>query len=174
MPAKPAPASSTTARCVFRTEPTMVSVSIGPQRPRVDDLDGDAVLGELLGDLEGAVHHAHVGDHGDVGALAADDGLAERDQEVGILRHLALDGVERLRLDEDDRVVVADGRLQEALGIGGCRGPHDLEPGHVVEVRLHALRVLGRELGRRARRARGRRAGYCTARPTCRASWPPS
>ena len=95
------------------------------------------------------------------------DRLAERDQEVRILRHLALDRVERLGLDEDHRVVVADGRLQQALGVGGRRGPHHLEPGHVVEVRLHRLRVLGGELGGRPARARGSRAGYCTGRPTC-------
>src|SRR4030095_10381705 len=39
------------------------------QRAWSDDLDRDAVLGQLLGRLQRAVHHAHVGDDGDVGAL---------------------------------------------------------------------------------------------------------
>src|SRR5439155_2606040 len=37
------------------------------QRARIDDLHGDAVLLQLLGRLHRAVHHAHVGDDGDVG-----------------------------------------------------------------------------------------------------------
>ena len=130
-PAKPAPASSTTARCVFRTEPMMVLGVERPEGARVDDLDRDALLGELLGDLERPVEHAHVGDDRDVGALATDHRLAERDQEVRIVRHLALHGVERLALDEDDRIVVADGGLEQALGVGRRRRPHHLEPGHV-------------------------------------------
>src|SRR5215813_2204802 len=118
------------------------------QRARVDDLDRDAVLRELFRRLHGAVHHAHVRDDGDVGALAAHDGLAEGNQEVGVLRDFAFDVVERLGLDEDHRVVVADRRLQQSLGVHRRGRPHDLEAGHVIEVHLHRLRVLRGELVR--------------------------
>src|SRR5438552_12192710 len=122
------------------------------KRPRVHDLHRDALFRQLLRGLHRAIHHAHVGDDGDVGALAPHDRLAEGNGEVRVLRHLALHVVEGLGLDEDDRIVVADGRLQQALGVHRRGGAHDLQPRHVVEVHLHRLRVLRGELVRGAAR----------------------
>src|SRR5216117_3747752 len=76
--------------------------------------------------------------------------LAQRDHELGIVRHLALHVVERLGLDEDHRVVVADRSFQQALGVHRRGGADDFEPRHVVEVHLHRLRVLRGELVRGA------------------------
>ena len=45
-----------------------------------------------------------------------------------------------------DRVVVADGRLEQALGVGRRRGHGDQQPGHVQEEGLEAVRVRGPEL----------------------------
>ena len=56
-------------------------------------------------------------------ALALHVGLADRDEEVGVLGHLLLDPpVDPLVLEEHARVVVADRRLQQALRVGRERG----------------------------------------------------
>src|SRR4051812_13335389 len=47
------------------------------QAAQVDDLGGDALAGEPLGDLGGDVRHPGVGDDRDVGALAGDGGPAD-------------------------------------------------------------------------------------------------
>ncbi len=44
-------------------------------------------------------------------------------------------------LDEDDGVLVADRRLQQALGVGGRGGHGDEQAGDVQEQRLQAVRV---------------------------------
>ncbi len=54
-------------------------------------------------------------------------------------------------LEEDHRVVVPDGRGEQALGVvGGRRGDHD-QAGDVREPRLEALRMLRGEAHARAR-----------------------
>ena len=111
------------------------------ERPRVDDLDRDAVLLRLLRRLQRLVDEAPGRDDRDVRALAVDARLAERDR-LELLGHLALDRVERPVLEEDDRVVVVDRRPEEAADVLGRRREDDLEPGHVDEPRLELLRVL--------------------------------
>ena len=49
--------------------------------------------------------------------------------------------VEALGLEEDHRVLVLDGADQQALGIVGIRGHHDLDAADVREDALGALRV---------------------------------
>ena len=58
--------------------------------------------------------------------------------------------VEHLVLEEDHRVVVADGLDEQALGVVGRRGHDDLQPRDVGEDRVQRLRVLrGRADARR-------------------------
>ena len=73
--------------------------------------------------------------------------------EVVVVGDLALHVVEHLALDEDDRVVVADRGLEQALGVGGRGGRHDLQAGDVRVRRFERLRVLRGQLQRRARRS---------------------
>jgi len=68
--------------------------------------------------------------------------LPQRNQ-VFLLGHLAGRLVEHLVLDEQDGVVVADGRLQQALGVVGRRGHDDEDARRVAEPRLQALAVVG-------------------------------
>src|SRR5438309_58293 len=86
------------------------------QGSRIDHLDRQTLRVQLGGDLHRAVHHAHIGDDRHVPSLPAHDRLAEGNREVWVVGNLALDRVERLGLDEDHRVIVADRRLQEPLG----------------------------------------------------------
>jgi hypothetical protein len=82
-----------------------------PERARIDDLSVDVVLvRELFSRLSGGYGHARHADDGHIVALASDGGLAEA-HRVAVLGHLAALAVEGLVLDEDDGVVVADGRL---------------------------------------------------------------
>ncbi len=61
--------------------------------------------------------------------------------------------VQRLVLDEHDRVRIGDRARQQARRVGRAGRHHDLQPGDVREPRLEALRVL------RARRAAGAALG---------------
>ena len=79
-------------------------------------------------------------------------GLAEGDEKFRVVRHLPLAVVEQFVLQEDDRVVVADGALQEPLGVGrGGRVGH-VHAGAVHEVGFQRLGVLGRQLAAAAAR----------------------
>ncbi len=58
------------------------------------------------------------------------------------LRDLALRPVETAMFDEDDRVIVADGGFEHALGVARIGRHDDFEPGDVGEPRFEALRVV--------------------------------
>ena len=90
------------------------------ERARVDHLGLDALRGEPLGRAERAVDRPARGDDRHVAALAPDRGLAERD-EVLAVGHLAVLEREQVVVQVDDRVVVADRRRHQALGVGGRR-----------------------------------------------------
>ena len=47
--------------------------------------------------------------------------------------------IQPLRLEEDHGVLARERGQQQALGVGGGRGNHDLEPGRVAEIRLGTL-----------------------------------
>ena len=101
---------------VFLTLSMMVSVSSGPQGAKVDDLDFDAFACQDFRSLERAMHHDRGGDDRNIAAFAPDRGLADR-HAIGFLRHLALHLVEKLVLENHDRIGIIDGRKQQALGI---------------------------------------------------------
>ena len=94
------------------------------ERPQVDDLDADAVVGDPVGRLERVVRHQPVGDDRDLRARVGDLGLAERDRVVGVGDVAADRAVHLLVLEEQHRVVVADRRAQQAAGVVR-RGRHD-------------------------------------------------
>ena len=74
----------------------------------------------------------------------ADHGVAELD-DVLALGHVALHSVERLVLEDEDGVVRADRRSEQALGVGRRRRHDDADARRVHEVGLGALAVLGPE-----------------------------
>ena len=113
------------------------------QRPDVDDLDRDAFLVKLFGDLQALVHAGRVGDQGDVAAFPDHLGHPERDRIHGDRAGGLEPPVEVLVLQVQRRVVVPDRRDQQPGSIFRRPRHHDLDAGHVREVALHALRVAG-------------------------------
>ncbi len=101
---------------------------------RIDDLGLDALLRELLGRSERAVHHPAGGDDREIPARAAHRRLSEGHQVLAV-RHLTVLEREHVVVQVDDRVVVAYGRGHQALGVGG-RGRHD----HLQARRAHEHR----------------------------------
>ena len=100
-----------------RTDARIVSVSSGSSvRGSMTSTEMPSSL-EPLGRLERAVDEPPDGDDRHVGALATRVGDAERQDEVALDRHLAARRQQPERLDEQHRVVVADRRLQQALGV---------------------------------------------------------
>src|SRR3954469_7197659 len=111
-------------------------------RPQVDDLDGYAASGEGVRRLQRLMHHRAVGDDRDVVAGPLDRRGADRDELLWILRDVLLDpAIQRLVLEEQARVVVADRGLQQPLRVRRERGAHDLDPTGVREPRLRVHRV---------------------------------
>ena len=113
----------------------------GHQRPGVDDLGGDAVLGQLVGGLQGPADVEEVGNDGHVRALLLHVGLAEGDHELRVVGDLALGDVEGLVLEETDRVVIPDGGAEEARRLGGGRGTGNFQARNVHEDALQGLGV---------------------------------
>src|SRR6187551_3177693 len=111
------------------------------QRPEVEDLDGDAVLGQLGGGLVRRVDHRTPGDHRHVVALAVDSRLPER-RRVAIVRHFAADpAIEVLVLEEEHGIGILDGRREQPLRVLGGGGTDHLEARDVREARLGVLRM---------------------------------
>jgi len=93
---------------------------VGGEAAEVDDFGVDAGLAvELLRGLEGAGNDGAVGDKGEVLAGTDDLGFAERDAVLGAGIDGAAEGfaVEPLVLEEDDRIVAADGRTMRTPGV---------------------------------------------------------
>ena len=104
-------------------------------------------------------------DDRDVAALAQRSRASPIGTGPRSVGHLLRAEVERLVLDEDDRVRVGDRAREQPRRVGGAARHHDLQPGHVRQPALEALRVLrpaalpGAALRpqRRAARSAGRR-----------------
>mmetsp|Transcript_1363 Transcript_1363/g.3497 ORF Transcript_1363/g.3497 Transcript_1363/m.3497 type:complete len:405 (-) Transcript_1363:77-1291(-) len=125
----------------------------GPEGAEVEHFAGDALGGEDVGGLHAEADHLGEGHEGDVRALALDLGLADVEDVVlalGLVAERKGDAVEEFVLEEDDGVRVADGGLEETLGVLGVPGRDDLEARALREPRRVALRVLGRGPGGRA------------------------
>src|SRR3989442_740717 len=112
-------------------------------REQVDHLGLDPVLGlEHVGRLPGDPQHSAVRDEREIDSLADDPRAADR-EGLGILGNLLLRGlVERLRLEKDYRVGVADRAREERTRRPRPRRDHHLEAGHVRVELLLGLRVV--------------------------------
>src|SRR5437588_920448 len=115
------------------------------QRPHIDHFGADAPLLELGGGVHGDDQHPRMRADGDVVAGSLDVVLVQRHQMLTV-GHLALDGVGTFVLHEHHRIVVANRRLQHALGVGGSARGNVFQPGNVGIQVLIAVRVLGTQL----------------------------
>ena len=93
--------------------------------------------------------HARIGDDCHVATLALDIGHSVGD-DIILFGHVSLNPVEHLVLDEHNRVVVADGSLEQSLGIVGSAGHDDIDAGKVGPQRLETLGVVGSDAPPRA------------------------
>ena len=96
---------------------------------------------QLVSRLEAIVNQRPPGDKSNVVAFALDVGDAEGN-EIIAFRHRPFHAVKPLRFDEEDRVVVADGRLEHALGIAGRRRINHVKTGDVTKNGFERLRML--------------------------------
>ena len=89
------------------------------QGAQIDHLGLDALLRQLLGGL--AARACTMREKAVIVTCspgARDPRLADRHDEIGVVRHREALAVEQLVLEEDHRVRVADRRFQQALVIG--------------------------------------------------------
>ena len=97
------------------------------QAAQVEHADRVALLGGALGGALGDDHRGAVGDDDEVGPLAHDARLAQRDRVV-LLGDLVLDQpVAAQRLAEEHRIGIADRLGQHPLGVARGRGHDDLQ-----------------------------------------------
>ena len=99
---------------------------------QVDDLGADPLLRQFIGSLKRKADHAGVSNQRHVRAGALHSGLANRENVVVEVRHREARSVKQFMLQEDDRVRVAYGGLEQAFGISGIVRGDDLEAGHMA------------------------------------------
>src|ERR1700674_1791310 len=117
----------------------------GADGTEVDPLDVDVLLLELFGRFVGQHGHPRHAHDTQVGAGAADCGLAEGDRVIAVGHHAA-DVVQAHGLQEHHRVVGPDRGLEHPLGVlGGGRRHHQQARDQAVQD-LETVRVLRRQL----------------------------
>ncbi len=119
------------------------------ERPKVYDFCVDPVPFKVGGGLQRQQQHFRVRRDGDVLAFPFDFRLSDRDRKFSFL-HVAFGSIEQLGFDEDDRVVVANGRFQQPFGILRSSRGNDFQAGHMAEPGFQALGMLGGQLVGRA------------------------
>src|ERR1035441_6810814 len=85
--------------------------------PRVDHLHLETLSGEYLGRSEATIDHESGCHHCQRVAAPTNCGLSERNQQLGILGYVALHPIQPLVFEEDDRIRVADGSLQQTFSV---------------------------------------------------------
>ena len=119
-----------TQRLVLRTDFVMVSTSRGESETRVDDLALDSLFRQSLRRLQTMTHLVADSHDGGVRARALHVGHADGRGVIAIGHGLfRLLRVEQPVLDEHDRVVVANGGLEQSLGVGRATRVEDLQAG---------------------------------------------
>ena len=135
----------------------------GRGRSRIDEIAIDAFLRQHIQRLLGEAHHPPEGDYCSGIALTHEVGFAERNR-VRLLGNLAFARVQRLVLEEHDRVIIADGLDHQALGIVRIGRHDDLQPGNRCQQRIDGLRMLRSHVHARTHRgADHHRAGALAA-----------
>ena len=115
----------------------------GSDRPRVDQLDGDSLGRQFLGDLQRPLCHQGQGDDGDVPSAADDGRLAEFDLVI-LLGDLILRGQQFAVLEEHDRVVRAQSPMEQPLRVERRRGDNDPQAGEMGKQGIVVARMMGR------------------------------
>ena len=114
----------------------------GTDGAQVDDFHAHSLAVEYLRGLDAVVEHQTVGDNGQF--VAAELYICDADRDrVFLLRYVATnETVGTLVFQKYCGIVVADGALEQALGIIRRRGRDDFEAGRMAEEGLGALGVV--------------------------------
>src|SRR6266550_2951701 len=113
------------------------------QRAQVEHFDREAVVfRQLVRRLERLPDRRTVGDDGQVLPLARQPSLADRSEDLLLVRERFLDpAVQPLVLEVDHRILVPDGRLDQTLSVPSGGGIHVLQTRGVKEGRFRLLRM---------------------------------
>ena len=103
-------------------------------RPRVDQLDRDALACQLVADRERLMNHQGQGDDRDVGPLADDRRLAELDHLVLARGDRPLEAKDFTMLQEEHRIVAPERALEQAPGIARVDGTTTRRPGNWANI----------------------------------------
>mmetsp|Transcript_22635 Transcript_22635/g.52546 ORF Transcript_22635/g.52546 Transcript_22635/m.52546 type:complete len:245 (-) Transcript_22635:398-1132(-) len=117
----------------------------GADRPQVDDLSVDPLLGKHVGSLQAEANHSGEADQCDVGAGPHNLCLVKGEHKVilgSLIRDTKRSAIHQLILKENNGVGVADRRLEEAPRVFAIKGSHHLETRAVSVPRRKALRML--------------------------------
>ena len=112
------------------------------QCAQIHQLHADSLLAfYALCRLQSARNHRAIGHHSQVAAFFPDPRLAKRNHEIrpGIRRPAKGLAIQPLVLQEQHRIIAADGGSQQPVGIQRVRGKADAQPGRVRENALAAL-----------------------------------
>ncbi len=94
-----------------------------------------------LGGFQRGVHHGRISNDAEVATFAGDARLAQR-HDVIFRRNFFFDAAIKIFvLEEDDRIVVADRRFDQTLGVVGAGRANHFQAGRVHEPHLRILRV---------------------------------
>ena len=104
-------------------------------------LDVDSPLGDARRGLEGDGNHRTPRHDGHVPPSAGDPRRAELDRHVTVGDLVAHEPVAAQRLEEENRIGVADRAEKHPLGVGGRRRGDEFESGHLGEHRLEPVGV---------------------------------
>jgi len=151
-------------------------LSSGRKVRKVDDLGLDAFGGERFSSFKRRGRRRSSRSRWSrAGPLRTVRALPMGTNEVIHLRHNEAAAIDQFVFEEHDRVFAADGRLEQALGIGGVIGrDRRSRPGTEAYHAAIVLAVLGADAAQPRRWGRGTRPGSASVRPTCSWSWPPS
>src|SRR5271168_1984397 len=116
---------TTRQRLVLRTDCKMVSSSSGC-RVRRSMTSASIPSFAKAGGVERGVHHGRIRDDGQVLSLAAHDSFAQRHGVIALWKLFLDAAVKKFVLEEQHRVVVANGGFKQPFGVVGRGGIHDL------------------------------------------------
>ncbi len=112
------------------------------QRSQIDHFHLDALFGKAVRGFERGGYHRAVGHERGVGARTPDGGNTYRNNLIPFGHRSLGAAIQVFVLHVDDRVVVADRRFEQALGVPWRRRRNDFQAGAMNEPAFGVLRMI--------------------------------